>query len=96
MRLTPQETQKIKDNIIKYIDDAIIILFGSRTDDNKKGGDIDLFVQTKQNIPLSKKINILTDIELSGISRKIDLVLKTPSVKEQPIHKTAIKEGILL
>ncbi|WP_295006345.1 nucleotidyltransferase domain-containing protein [Sulfurimonas sp.] len=73
-----------------------IILFGSRTDDNKKGGDIDILVQTDENVDLRKQIKILAECEIKGISRKIDMLFQTPFTQDQAIFKTAMKEGILL
>ena len=96
MRLTQNEVKIIKYNILRDIKDAKIILFGSRVDDDKKGGDIDIFVETKQIVTLKEQIKILTNFEIDGIFRKVDLVLKTPSTKDQPIFHTACKEGIQL
>lgn len=42
MRLTKQEVQIIKSAILQVDPEARIFLFGSRVDDQKKGGDIDL------------------------------------------------------
>ncbi len=42
MRITSDEVKIIKNTILKQISDAKIMLFGSRTDDSKKGGDIDI------------------------------------------------------
>ncbi len=44
VRLTEEEIKMIRKIIKKYDPDAKIILFGSRTDLTKKGGDIDLLV----------------------------------------------------
>ena len=75
MRLLKEEASIIKTTILRYIKDAKIILFGSRVDDNKRGGDIDIFVQTNQEVTLKEQIKILTDIEMNGVLRKVDLVL---------------------
>jgi len=52
VRLKPNEIDILKSNILKHITDAKIILFGSRIYDEKKGGDIDIFVETKQQVNL--------------------------------------------
>ncbi len=96
MRLTQNEVKIIKFNILKYIKDAKIILFGSRVHDDKKGGDIDIFVQTNQTVTLKEQIKILANLEIDGILRKVDLVLKTPNTKEQSIFGTIYSEGIVL
>lgn len=96
MRLSSNEINIIKKIIFKYISDAKIILFGSRVDDNKRGGDIDIFVETKQNITLKEQITILAKIEWLGVDRKVDLIIKTPDSKEQQIFNTIKKEGIVL
>ena len=96
MRLTEQTIVILKKSILKYVNDAKIILFGSRVDDNKKGGDIDILVDTKENVNLQTQIKILVECEIAGIERKIDMIFKTPYSKEQPIFKTAMKEGIVL
>ena len=96
MRLSVTETGIIKNVILKYTKDTIILLFGSRVYDNKKGGDIDLLVQTSSNITLKDKIKILTELEINGIDRKVDLLFKTPHTKEESIFKTALREGVIL
>lgn len=96
MRLSHQNILVLKETISKYINDPKIILFGSRVDDNRKGGDIDILVETKENIELKTQIKILAECEIQGIHRKIDMIFKTPFKKEQSIFKTAIKEGIVL
>lgn len=96
MRLKPNEINILKTSIYKYIKDAKIILFGSRVYDYKKGGDIDILIETNHQVNLKEQIKILTDIQLNGIYRKVDLLFKTPYVKEQSIFKTIYQEGIVL
>jgi predicted nucleotidyltransferase len=96
MRLTNQEIDIIKSTILNALTDSKIILFGSRVYDDKRGGDIDLLVQTKQKVDIQRQIKILAEMELKGIERKVDLLFQTPFTKEQNIVKTALKEGIVL
>jgi predicted nucleotidyltransferase len=67
MRLKENEVNIIKSNILKYIQDAKIILFGSRVYDDKRGGDIDIFIETKQQVDFKQQVKILTDLEIGGI-----------------------------
>ena len=96
MRLSKQTIMILKESILNFTKDPKIILFGSRVDDTKKGGDIDILVETQENIDIRTQIKILAQCEVKGIERKIDMIFKTPFTKEQPIFKTAIKEGIVL
>ena len=44
MRLSKNVAEQIKKAFNKVFPNGKIYLFGSRTDDNQKGGDIDLFI----------------------------------------------------
>lgn len=96
MRLHRSEIDIIKSTLHETIDDAKVFLFGSRTDDTKKGGDIDLFVQTHKNISLKDELKILAQMEFRGIERKVDLIIQTPLTPPQKLFETILKEGILL
>ncbi len=74
MRLADFERQVIKDSILALDKDASIYLFGSRTDETKKGGDIDILVISRKltfkDIP-SVYVGIFKEIE----EQKIDLII---------------------
>jgi predicted nucleotidyltransferase len=46
MRLSKRIVEILQNNITKSFGNVNIYLFGSRTDDTKKGGDIDLAIDT--------------------------------------------------
>ncbi len=76
MRLSKRVITVLKDSIKKSFGDVNIYLFGSRTDDSKKGGDIDLAIDT--NISREefrkKKSLLLAMLTRIGFAYKIDIV----------------------
>jgi len=95
MRLTLSEISKIiaQKNII-FGDDSKIFLFGSRLDDTKKGGDIDLYIQTENNEFFNKKINFISNLHKMLGEQKIDVIFAQDATRS--IEKQAIKEGVEL
>jgi len=104
MRLSPPEIKVLLDTINQIDADAQVRLFGSRIDDEKKGGDIDLLI-------LSQKTEVFTRQALRQIrqvffdafgEQKIDIVVdslppKVPFVKtiistSLPINNTALDQ----
>ena len=96
MRLEKKDIENIKKVIQTKILDAKIYLFGSRVDDTKRGGDIDLFVKTTQDIKLKDELSILTLLELNGIQRKVDLIIETPFRDKREFFNSIKKEAIIL
>lgn len=97
MRLKAEERTKIIQYAKYFFGNEInLYLFGSRVYDKKKGGDIDLYLESEQIINMQTQIKFLTAIYKDVTQRKVDLLVKTPSSKNLPIYKTAKKEGILL
>lgn len=77
MRLTEKEKTTLISEIQKADPQAVIYLFGSRTQDHLKGGDIDLLVLSTK-IDFSAKIEILGRIKLKLGEQKIDLKIISP------------------
>jgi predicted nucleotidyltransferase len=75
MRLTEKEIQIFKDKILAFDNDAVIYLFGSRTNDQAKGGDIDLLV-ISDKIGFKEKIKIRAGIFNEIEEQKLDLIVK--------------------
>ncbi len=91
MRLTPEEITVIRDTILKYDPEAKVYLFGSRADNNKKGGDIDLLVFSKV-LKYSDKIKIKARLFDKIGPQKIDLVITEND--EKPFVKIALKRSV--
>lgn len=93
MRLKKIEIKSIKAAVNKYDENAHVYLFGSRTDDTKRGGDIDiLIISDKIKNKEIRKIR-LEIFDLIG-EQKIDIVT-TPAVNSAFIEY-AYKSGIRL
>jgi len=95
MRLSTQQHQAIKKYFLEVFHDGHIYLFGSRADDDKKGGDIDLYIDShdKENL-VHKKLDFLVKLKREIGNQKIDVVFNKGL--NRAIDNVAIKEGILL
>ncbi len=96
LRLTNEERKQIKFQVSQVFGkESRVYLFGSRVDEQKKGGDIDLFIEPQQvNNEFEQKIALLTRLQLALGEQKIDIILaKDPT---RLIEQEARKKGILL
>lgn len=95
MRLTEFEINAIKQAAQEIFGpNAQVFLFGSRVDDAKKGGDIDLYIKTESGNDFTHKIKFLVLLEQKIGEQKIDVVFAAD--KNRPIEQQAIKTGVLL
>jgi predicted nucleotidyltransferase len=64
MRLYPDEKQAL-DKALQDVEDEVY-LFGSRVDDSKKGGDIDILIYSKENMTKEQQafVNTLTMVRI--------------------------------
>ena len=77
MRLQNSEVAAIRTAVHRHFGpQARIFLFGSRTDDRQKGGDIDLFVETSMHgaEAIRAKLKAISDIQLCIGDCKIDMI----------------------
>jgi predicted nucleotidyltransferase len=95
MRVLIQEINIIRNNILKFDKEAQVYLFGSRVDDNKKGGDIDILILSD----LIKKddfIKIENLIFQQIDEQKIDFVVSKKNITDNFIKMILSKNVINL
>ena len=91
MRLSNKEIELIKNKVQLVFGEALIYLFGSRTDESKKGGDIDLYIIAEiQKDLFRKKIRIKTLLE-DVLYKPVDIIVSTD--KKRLIEQEA-RQGI--
>jgi len=98
MRISNEEKEYIIKNFKDSFDGGKLYIFGSRIDDSKKGGDLDLFIEYHRDIPFKefykmlkkfrKRLHILPYY-------KVDIIYHLPNKEIKNIHKEA-KNGIEL
>ena len=101
MRLSKQKQELIHNTVMSFFGEtAKVWLFGSRIDDSKRGGDIDLLIETKftdlQEI-MRTEISLLGKLQRQLGDQRIDILLDYPQRKKySPIFEIARRQGILL
>ncbi len=94
MRLVPSEVHAIRQTLAEVDPDGRIWLFGSRADDARRGGDIDVYLEASR--PLNLKTRLMLEYRLAALcGAKVDLLVRNPGQPEQPIHVIA-REGVPL
>ncbi len=99
MRLTDSQRKVLKQTVADIVGtDSRAWLFGSRADDAKRGGDIDLLIETQQI--LTRKAWLLCRPEgalaMRLGDRKIDTLIKDPTTPNAPVFEAAKRHGVLL
>jgi len=96
MRLLKEEQIAIKKAFKEVFKDGSIYLFGSRVDDNKKGGDIDLFIIPPKNLKnqLEKKVKFLVKLDEYIGEQKVDVIIANNT--NNYFEKEALQKGIKL
>ncbi|BCD67963.1 nucleotidyltransferase domain-containing protein [Nitratiruptor sp. YY09-18] len=93
MRLSEKEIKVLKEKLHSISPDAKIYLFGSRTDDSKRGGDIDLLI-VGENITRKDLRALRVEFYKHFGEQKIDIVLDNKRSKNafiEIIRKQAVE-----
>ena len=100
MRLNSAQIEVIKQETKHFFGaQAEVWLFGSRVDDNKRGGDIDLYVRSGMSDAdqlVAARFAFLARLKRLIGDRKIDLVLQRTGGEKLPIHQLASQLGVKL
>lgn len=94
MRLSELEKTTICQTLRAIDQNGRVYLVGSRVDDNKKGGDVDLFFEASTVLDLKTQLRLQYQLT-SMLDNKVDLLVKNPDDIEQSIF-TIAREGVLL
>lgn len=99
MRLSSTQQQSIREEVARTFGrDAVVRLFGSRTDDQSRGGDIDLHIESSGTPAdlLDRELKLQARLQRRLGERRIDIVVYGGQGKLRPIDTQARKAGIPL
>ena len=93
MRLSSDEKSAIIQAVERLDPGAEIYLFGSRVDDTKKGGDIDILIFSDR-LTFEDKLEIKAYLFERIEEQKIDLIISVD--ESDPFIRMALKQGVRL
>ncbi len=100
MRITSRQLNTLKTAVARRFGaEARVWLFGSRVDEQRRGGDFDFYLETTLTDPddiMNRKIGLLADLHATPDfeDEKIDLVIYPLMLgPELPIYRIAKAEG---
>jgi predicted nucleotidyltransferase len=95
MRISQEMINFFKKEVSSIDSNAKVYLFGSRTDDNKKGGDIDILILSDKKIDFDKIMKLRIKFYEKFGEQKLDIVNFTFEEKD-PFKDLIMDEAILL
>ena len=99
MRLTEHQAQLIAQLAHEMAGkQARVQVFGSRLDDEARGGDLDLMLELPEPADNPKLLVARFSARVTRLmqGRKVDVVLAAPNLMRLPIHEVAFREGKIL
>lgn len=99
MRLSPEHRQAILRAVAETCGpQARVRLFGSRVDDSRRGGDVDLLVELPYDpvdvhaLQRQLYVKLLRALD----ARPVDVLVIGPHTLRRPIHEEALRDGVML
>jgi predicted nucleotidyltransferase len=95
MRLNEQQLEIIRSGVSRHLGEYNgLWLFGSRVDDQRRGGDVDLYVETPTRKPLKQALRCKIELE-EKLDLHVDLVINSDN-DDKPIFNIAKETGVRL
>lgn len=96
MRLTPEQNHTIVTTVSRCAGkNTRVVLFGSRVDDARKGGDIDLLLESTPPASLLIRARIKSELEHS-LQIPVDVIAKSTIKNATAFQSIALHTGIQL
>lgn len=99
MRLTSEQRRIIRKRIRTALGTgARGYLFGSRLNDDARGGDIDLYIEVDTHLDnrAATASRLAAELQLALGDQRIDVLLVDPATTRQPIHDNARASGVVV
>jgi uncharacterized protein len=98
VRLNNFQIETILNGVEKFCGKQTCVwLFGSRVDDSKSGGDIDLYIELDPDIEmLQAKLKLLGYFEIKLGEQKIDILMRYLDQPMTAMHEIAKSTGVVL
>ena len=99
MRLTAEQRAIIREEVVNaFGPEATVRLFGSRLDDGKRGGDIDLHIEAAGSADelLDRELALHGRLQRRLGERRVDLVVLSDGSPKRSIDTEAIRTGVAL
>lgn len=95
MRLNDQQIASIRTALDSVLidQDYSVALFGSRLNDDAKGGDVDLVITTPLSLPLRTKAKVQLALE-SMLQLPVDVVFCSANQSKTPFQRLALSNAL--
>jgi predicted nucleotidyltransferase len=96
MRLTREQIDRILSAVHREVGkDAKVYLYGSRLNDQARGGDVDLIIETDDALRLWQKAGIALAIE-TDLGLPVDVVAVRRGERRTPFQRIALTQAVPL
>ncbi len=99
MRLGSKTREIVKHEVAELVGaDSIVRLFGSRVDDEQRGGDIDLLIASLKTLDnrVQTECRLAARLNFKLGGRKVDVLIKDPNTLVGPADRHALRQGVVL